>query len=275
LLTADELKVEAWTWSFSKFSRFQECQEQYRLQYIEKIKIPPLSQRPFFQGNVAHKVVEQTRERLVKGEIDSLRGAEDALEGVFRNYAAAINWRDDADIDAAWREACQILQNYLGMLEEMRLDAVDTECEYWFGTYQKPLEMPNGLRLIGAIDWLKLDREGKRAWVYDAKTSQRATYLDKRQLVLYAVAAEQVFGTEVSEGAFLMLRHQKPLVHEITKQDKAALLDELVAASRLVEAGATGAMPDMRVCGPCQYSGKCGPFRHWIMDGGNSHEVEW
>lgn len=275
MLTPEELKQEAWTWSFSKFKQFQECQEKYRLNYLERMKLPPLSQKPFFQGQVAHKVVEQTRDKLVKGEVDSLHKAFDALDSVFDSFSVAVNWKDDMELQQARLEAATILENYLYLLEQMQLDQGEIECEYWFGTHQKPLIRESGLRLVGAIDWLKLDREAGKAWIYDAKTSQGTMYLDKRQLTLYAMAVEQVFGTPVEKVGYLMLRWKKPLMYEVTQAEKDNLEQEMVEASKLVEAGGLGAIPTMKICGPCQYAGHCGPYRHWIMDGGTSAEVEW
>jgi CRISPR/Cas system-associated exonuclease Cas4 (RecB family) len=273
VLTPEDLKREAWTWSFSKFKLFQECSERYRLHYLEKMKIPPLSQKPFFQGSVAHKVIERTQERLVKGEVDSLRKAHDALEGVFDEYAAAIQWRDDQELYLARAEAREILENYLALLESMALHEGDVRCEYWFGTHDKPLERPSGLRLVGAIDWLKM--ENGQAWIYDAKTSKGTQYLDRRQLVLYAMAVQQVFGATIQKVGYLMLRWEKPLLYDVTQDEIDALEQELIEASKVVEAGALDAAPSMKLCGPCQYAGHCGPYKNWIFDGGTSAEVTW
>jgi CRISPR/Cas system-associated exonuclease Cas4 (RecB family) len=275
VLTPEDLKLEAWTWSFSKFKQFHECTEKYRLHYLEKMKIPPLSQKPFFQGSVAHKVVERTRERLVKGEVDSLQKAHDALEGVFDEYASGVAWRDDQEVYLARAEAREILSNYLRLVEAMNLHEGEVLCEYWFGTHEKPLLRPNGLRLVGAIDWLKIDRDQGKAWIYDAKTSKGTQYLDRRQLTLYALAARQIFNVEVEKVGYLMLRWDKPLVYEVTQAQMDTLEQELVEASQHVEAGMLSAKPRMSLCGSCQYSGHCGSFRNWITDGGTSQEVEW
>lgn len=275
MLTPEELKLAAWTWSFSKFKQYQECTEKYRLHYLENMKLPPLSQRPFFQGSVAHKVIERTHERLGKGEVDSLRKAHEALDGVFEEYAAAIPWQSDVERIMARQEAGQILENYLDLIEMMGLDKGEVLCEYWIGTHEKPLVRPSGVRLVGAIDWLKLDRLNRKAWIYDGKSSKGTQYLDRRQLVLYAMAVKQIFDVEVEKVGFLMMRWEKPLLYEVTQEEMDALEQELIEASKLVEAGAMGVAPSMRICGPCQYSGHCGPYKNWIFDGGTSAEVEW
>lgn len=275
MLTPEELKLQAWTWSFSKFKQYQECTEKYRLHYLENMKLPPLSQKPFFQGSVAHKVVERTRERLDKGEVDSLRKAHDALDLVFDEFAAGVTWRDDMELVLARNEAREILDNYLSLIEAHELDGPDVLCEYWFGTHEKPLVRPSGVRLVGAIDWLKLDRPNSRAWIYDAKSSKGTQYLDRRQLVLYAMAVQQVFGFTIEKVGYLMLRWEKPLLYDVTQEEIDALEQELIEASKLVEAGAMGVAPSMKICGPCQYAGHCGPYKNWIFDGGTSAEVTW
>lgn len=280
MLTGDELRQEAWTWSFSKFKQYHECREKYRLHYLEQMRLPPLSGKPFFQGSVAHKLVEQARDKLLKGEVDSLHRAKDALNDVFFGLAQGLPWQDDAEIARALIEADTLLENYLELLGAHDLDkppssGTQVECEYWFGTHAKPLVRTNGLRLVGAIDWLRIDQDQRKAWIFDAKTSQGTQYLDKRQLVLYALAVEQVFGVEVEQVGFLMLRWKRPLLYSVTAAEKASLEQELVAASQHVEAQLFGAQPSVSLCATCQYSGHCGPYRHWILNGGSAAEVGW
>lgn len=276
MLTPEELKLEAWTWSFSKFKRWQECGEKYRQEYLEKQKLPPLSQKPFFQGSVAHKTVEQTRERVLKGELDSLRKAFEVLPSVFDSYAAGVDWKDDSELITARMESEAILTSYLDLIEQQELDRGEVYCEHWFGTHESPLVRPSGLRLVGAIDWLKIDRSSNMASIFDAKTSASMKYLDRRQLTMYAMAVEQQFNVDVEQVGFLMLRWQKPVFYTVSRRAIAALEQELVEASQQVEAGqGITARPAMDLCATCQYSTRCGPYRHWIVNSNLTGEVEW
>lgn len=272
----DELRrLEAWTWSFSKYAKFKECHERYRLQYMEKLKVPPLSQRPFFQGSVAHKVIEQTREKLVKGECSDWSQALLDLGHVFNQYAQAVAWEDERDLQQAWLEANRIAENYIAMLEDFKLAEGETYCEHWFGTHQNPLVMESGLRLVGAIDWLKIDRATNTATILDAKTSQGTSYLDRDQLVLYALAVRKAFGVEVNKVGYLMLRWKRPLLYDVTVDEMLRLEEQMCEASRQVEAGALTAMPNLKLCGPCQYSLHCYPYKGWVIDGNTRQEMEW
>jgi hypothetical protein len=275
LVTAEELRLNAWTWSFSRFKVFLECAQKYKEEYVYQDKIPPLSQKPFFQGSVAHKTAEETRERLMRGEVESMEAAHGAFDGVFTRYAEKIVWKDDTEIMKAIAEGREILTNYLGLLRAVKLDVGEVYCEYVFGTPDKPLIRPSGLRLIGSIDWLQIDRERMTARVFDAKTSQGTRYLDRRQLILYAMVVEQIFGVTVEETGYLMLRWDKPLLKSVTRQDMADLEAEMVQAATRVEAGEFKAALSMSLCGPCQYSYRCTQHKTWILNGGASSEVEW
>jgi hypothetical protein len=275
-LTDEERKDAAWTWSFSKYAKYKECTERYRLRYVEGIKIPGQSERPFFQGRVAHKIIEQTHARITTGDATEWSVAVQDMDALFDTYAEAVEWQDDRDKAQARVEAHEILANYLMLMEKHGLDAGETFCEHWFGTYQSPLILPNGLRLVGAIDWLKIDREKNEARIFDAKTSQGTRYLDRDQLVLYSAAVKHAFGVDIAEIGYLMLRWNRSLVYNVTQAEIDTLLSNMCDASRKVESGVLSASPNMQLCGTCEYSSSnCNPFRHWIMDGGTRQEAEW
>lgn len=282
MLTPEELRNQAWTWSFSKFKSFQECGEKHRLHYLEGMRLPALSQRPFFQGSVAHKTVEKAHELIVRGEASDFSKAFTILDEVFDSHAENIDWRDEQERMLARGEATDLMNSYVQLLQEFGLDSPVVKCEYWIGTHESPLIRPSGVRLVGAIDWLYVDEVARTARIYDGKSSKGTKYLDKRQLILYAMAVEQIFDVRVEELGYLMMRWGKPILYRVDGDERAALEKEmasfeaeLVAASQMVEAGGTGALPGMSLCSSCQYSTVCGPFRNWIIDGGTSEEVEW
>lgn len=284
--TSSERRIlDAWTWSYSKFARYLECQESYRLHYIERDRLPRLSGRPFLQGNIAHKLLAQTWEQFQRGEVDSLRSALDQLESTFAVHAAKIVWQSDDDVIKARLEARQLVTNYLELLARVgigRERTADVHCEHTFGTYANPLERVSGLRWAGAIDWLAIDRAAGTAVVYDAKSSISMAYLDRRQLVMYAMAAEQEFNVEINAVGYLMLRWGRAQMTTITAAEKLALEAEMVNASRAVEQRAFNVTPELHRCLACGYSNTrpsgqpCSHYSHWILNAGAPDiEVEW
>jgi hypothetical protein len=271
---------DAWTWSYSRFARYLECQESYRLHYIERRRVTPLTRLPFLQGNVAHKLLARTWDRFQSGEVSSLAAAVDDIENVFQQHAVAIHWQSDDDVIKARLEARQLVTNYLALLDQVGIGRERTEnvrCEYSFGTYKNPLERSSGLRWAGAIDWLVLDPPSRSAVIYDAKSSISMAHLDRRQLVMYAMAVEQIFNVEVTQVGYLMLRWGQPRMETITAAEKATLEDEMVKASRAVEAQAFTTSPT-KGCLTCGYSNghACTHFDHWIISSGSpAGEVEW
>lgn len=275
LLTEEQRHRTAWTWSFSKYRQFKDCHERYRLKYLEQLKVPPLSQRPFFQGSVAHKLIEETREKMQKGEAADWSQAYHDLDGVFNRYAVSVDWRDDVEVERARLEAYAICENYITLLQDFDLGRGEVYCEHWFGTHDNPLVLESGLRLVGSIDWLKIDRTSNTAWIYDAKTSQGTQYLDRDQLRLYAIAVRKQFGVEIGKVGYLMLRWKRPLLYDLDLKELDRLEQQMCEASRQVVGGAMHAVPNMSLCGPCEYSSHCNPFKGWVVDGGTRQEAEW
>lgn len=276
MLTPEQLQAEAWTWSFSKFSKFQECNEFYRLKYFEKIKVPPLSEYPFLQGRVAHKITEQTRAKLIAGEVASMAAVWDVHDDLFNHYAGSIHWKSDVEIIQARLESRQIVANYVQLIEEAGLLSGEVYCEYWFGTYDAPLIRPSGLRLVGALDWLKIDRATMTGVILDGKSSRSTEYLDKRQLIMYAMAIEQLFGVRIERVGYLMMRWERPLMYTITAEDKENLERELIRTSQAAAAGAFSVKPSVKMCATCQMNPHCGHYKTWINAGGMAAgAVDW
>lgn len=273
-MTAEDIKLKAWTWSFSRFKKYLECPEHYRLHYLEDLKIPPLSQRPFFQGSVAHKLVEDTFAKWKAQEIPTMAEGLHDLETVFRSYAQKIDWKDEGELQRAYLEAQSLFHHYVTLLDSQGLVDPSVRCEFKFGTYEKPLILPSGLRLVGSIDWLKLNETTRTAEIWDAKTSQGANFLDPRQLDLYGLAVRTLFDYEIEKAGYLMIRWERPRRHTISVLGMSAVESALVEVSRQVERGVFDTTPAMSMCAKCQYQTQCGKFSNWIMTSQDS-EVTW
>ncbi len=268
-----KLERIAYTWSFSRYKMWKECNERYIFEYVMGRKIAQ-PQRPFFQGSVAHKLIEEARTL----SIDAKTKPEDFadvcvghLPSVFGKYSPKIDWKP-GEIDLAFQEAEAIARNYAHLIVENSLLTGDVQCEYTIGTDEEPCVLPNGLHLKGFIDWLKfLPDEGI---ILDAKSSKSMTWLDKDQLIFYAIAAEHVFKVPVRRVAWLMLRHGKTIWYDITEADKERLTAELLEASRQVLATNFNVNPGSQ-CGGCPYTHMCNPYSSWILNSGERMEVGW
>lgn len=254
----------AYTWSFSKYKLWKTCQERYVREYVMGRR-PPFPQKPFFQGKVAHKLIELGREAYAKGETDNLeRWCLDNLDREFDAGAQKILDWGPMEIDLAREEAKVLAAKYASLVTENGLLDSGVHCEYNIGSWKKPLLLDNGLRLTGFIDWFKSASDDSR--VLDGKTYKSTWWLDKDQLVLYAIAAEAIWGVRVTKVAWLMIRTGKTIWMDVTPQEKTSLMDNLLKASQQVAQMDIKVFPNFVLCGECPHTGECDRSSHWIID---------
>lgn len=235
---------------------------------------PSLPQRPFVQGSIAHELIELGRDAVINGERDLLTWCLDNLEPVFNKHTSRVfNWKP-GELDLARIEARKLAGNYADLVVKNSLLDGDVRCEHTIGTHQKPLLLDNGLRLTGFIDWLKIT--GDRAQIYDAKTSSSMRWLDKDQLIFYAIAAEKEFQVEINEVSWMMIRKKDTLSYNITQGDKDRLIQGLLTASQQASTLDIQVFPNSTRCLPCPHSGICNRYANWLLDAGGADMTgEW
>lgn len=254
----------AHTWSFSKYKVWKTCQERYVREYVMGRRIP-MPQKPFFQGKVAHEIVELGRKAYTQGATDNLESwCLDNLDKEFDVRAQKILDWGPTEIDLARLEAKALATKYANLVLTNGLLEPGVECEYTIGTHKNPLKLANGLRLTGFIDWLKVMKPTGE--VLDAKTYKSTFWLDKDQLTLYAIAAEEIFDIKVTRAAWMMVRTGKTLWHDVTEADKNRLKDDLLKASAKVVQMDLKVFPNFVMCTECPHVGECARSSHWITD---------
>lgn len=259
-----KLPPNHFVWSFSRFSRFKSCQEQYRLKDLERVPVPPYTQKPFLQGSVAHKTFEDLfKSYRDDGQPFTMDRAYEIQRPIFERYAANIQWRNH-ELISATETSHDLVSKYFNLLTQVGVDNPENqiECEYWFGTNDAPFWMDNGVGLVGSIDWL-IKRPDGSYLIYDAKSSQTMEYLDRDQLRFYALAVRERFGILPEQVGYLMIRKQQVIPYEITNQEVDDLLVRLYAASKQSEQGLLSATPSTKLCSGCQFSTVCRPFKEW------------
>lgn len=262
----------AHTWSFSKYKTWKTCQERYVREYVMRQR-PLVPQKPFFQGSVAHALIEVGRKAYNEGKTDNLESwCVKNLDQEFDARAQKISDWGPMEVDIARQEAQVLATKYAKLVSANGLLAPGVECEYTIGTHSKPLKLANGLRLTGFIDWLKVVRPD--GWVYDAKTSNNTRWLDKDQLIFYAIAAEEAFDVNINHAAWLMIRTGKTLWHDVTWADKNRLKNDLLMATQKVLQMDLKVFPNFVMCGECPHAGSCSRAKHWIIDA-ERMEVDW
>lgn len=263
-----KLSTTAYIWSFSKYKIYKECNERYTREYLQHQRLPPNSQKPFFQGSVAHNLIEEGRDAVLAGETTDLASwCATNLARVFATHAANVTDWLPGEIERAEVEAQEVTQAYVKLVLENELLTGRVLCEHTIGTRQKPRYLSNGVGLTGFIDWAKFISDTE-VLVLDAKTSRNTNWLDRDQLVFYALAMESEFNVVVNRVAWMMIRWGQTLWYDITEDDKSRLRSNLLTASLAVEQIDLHTDPTHGRCTPCPHSGVCATYAHWILDGG-------
>lgn len=265
----------AYTWSFSKYKAYKTCNEKYAFEYLMRLR-PEISQRPFFHGNIAHETIEKGFEAFKAGTIveaefpDWIR---DNVGSVIETQVSAVkDWTGPDDVERATAEALQLTDAYVKLVLENKLLTEDTICEYAIGTFKRPMILDNGLRMTGYIDWLKI--ENNVGYVLDAKTSRSFQYIDRDQLVFYAICAEHQFKVPVERVAWMMIRQGKTYWYDVTRDEKDRLLGSLLGASHTVMKADLTSFPSFNLCRDCAFTEKCISHRNWLISPDLGMEID-
>ena len=211
--------------SYSRYSTYRHCPQQYKLQYVDRIPTPRAVVLEF--GTAMHSAL-----RLMH---DPSRIRVPSVEELIDAFAKAWNPVPPEGVEADWglwfEEGTKILQRYHGEHAEREEGRHTIDTERFFNL---PLE--GGHVLTGRMD--RVDVIGdKRLEVIDYKTSRRMpplTAVDQNaQLAIYRLAAGQLYpGFEVTTTLFFVLlgqRIQTSQDEQFVKETKDDILDALTS----------------------------------------------
>lgn len=232
--------------SHSQTDQYTNCPLSYKLQRLDRV--PPLQAVWFIQGTAAHAACEQWElsDRTADIEAAYLAAFDSELAALLAKYPDESDWIRGGvkglDRDIRERRAKGVAQ-----VASYARWAVEQEWRVWTLPDETPaLEVPfevtlGGKPVKGYIDVIWEWPDGSIEPV-DLKTGTKQPET-ARQLGLYKVAIEQIFGEPVTQGRYLMLKDlaHKPIdVRRYTYE----YLDELYGhVHRGIEAGAFPARP--------------------------------
>jgi len=245
--------------SFSQIAAYTICPYQYRFNFI--LKIPVEDKPSFVFGRVMHNalrdiflplanpVLKQVEMFSSKGE--NVRPGRKEIIRIFEN-----NWRDDGyrskkERDTYKEKGLNILLTLWNDLEDDTWPAVVF--------VEKNFNIKIGGQILkGAID--RVDRLPDGTYeIIDYKTGkakEKLTFEDKRQLLLYKIAAEEVFGLKVSKLSFYYLENNSILSFK-AKESEIEKLDLLILDTIAeIKKSKFPPKPGM-VCSWCDFSGIC------------------
>jgi len=253
------------TYSHSRVSTYENCPYQYKLRYIDKVKVDVPTTIECFMGDMVH----QTLEFLYKNKKFKKRVAKNILIKFYRDLWEK-NYSDDILVVKADKENVKA-ENYRKMGEKFisdyydRMKPFDQLTILGLETTDR-MTLPDGNQWHIRIDKFACDSEGNY-YVCDYKTNARMKDQEEadsdRQLALYSVWVKDKFKDAKSvKLIWHMLAFNKDAVSERTDEQLQKLQQEVCERIKEIENAKEFPRNQTALCDYCVYKEICPSFKH-------------
>jgi DNA helicase-2/ATP-dependent DNA helicase PcrA len=231
--------------SVSQFVGYKKCPRLY--QYRHVMKIPEKPRYYFDFGSSLHNIAEQLTRMQKDGKTINETVAEELLTKFWdpKGYKSKIDEKRDYD------EAKAILKVFLNEQAKSKTEIVDIE--RWFET------SIGEVKLRGRID--RIDKDGSSYTVVDYKTSKKTSSLNELkkdiQLLVYALAVKQIYGSGPLKVGNWFLRTNEKVFFEPEKQATEAMQTEITEMAAKIKAAAFEPKKGSWECNYCDYTCLC------------------
>jgi putative RecB family exonuclease len=262
------------TYSHSRVSTYENCPYQYKLKYIDKIKVDIPTTIEAFMGDLVH----QTLEKLYKDKKFKKRISKAMLLKFYKDL-----WEKEYSDDILVAKADQGLtaENYRKMGLKYIEDYYDKYKPFDQLTIlgletQDRMTLPDGNQWHVRIDKLACDQEGNY-YVCDYKTNARMKDQEEadgdRQLALYSIWVKDKFKDAKSvKLVWHMLAFNKEAVSERTDEQLEKLQQEVCDKIKEIESATEFPRNETALCSYCVYKEMCPSFKHELEIEGKSVE---
>jgi putative RecB family exonuclease len=251
------------TYSHSRVSTFENCPYQYKLKYIDKIKVDVPNTIEAFMGGVVHEALEDLYKRVKFKK----RIAKSSLIKFYRDL-----WDKEYSDDILIVKKLDA-KNYKKMGEKYLSDYFDRMKPFDQLTIlgletTDRMTLPDGNQWHVRIDKLACDDEGNY-YVCDYKTNSRMKDQEEadsdRQLALYSVWVKDKFKDAKSvKLVWHMLAFNKDAVSERSDGQLEKLQQEVVEKIKEIESATEFPRKQSGLCDYCVYKEMCPSFKHEV-----------
>jgi len=249
-------------YSHSRVSTYENCPYQYKLRYIDKVKVDVPTTIECFMGDMVH----QTLELLYKNKKFKKRVAKSSLLKFYnaiwkKNFSEDILIVKDGLTSENYRKmGMKYISDYYDRMrpfEQMTILGLET---------QDRMTLPDGNQWHIRIDKLGCDSDGNY-FVCDYKTNSRMKDQEEadsdRQLALYSVWVKDKFKDAKSvKLIWHMLAFNKDAVSERTDEQLQKLQEEVCEIIKEIENAKEFPRNQTALCDYCVYKEMCPSFKH-------------
>ena len=253
------------SYSHSKISAFENCPYQYKLHYIDKVKVDIPTTIEAFMGDLVHQALEKLykdkkfQKNISKAEL--LKFYDKIWEKEFSENILIV--KKDLTSENYRKMGEKFISDYYEKYKPFdQLTILGIELKNY-------MTLPDGNRWNGIIDKLACDKEGNY-FVCDYKTNSSMKTQDvadeDRQLAMYSIWVKDKF-SDVKSVKLLwhMLAFDKEVISQRSKEQLKKLQEDIMAKIKEIEkATKENNFPRTQnnLCDYCLYKSVCPSHKH-------------
>jgi len=250
-------------YSNSKISTYENCPYQYKLRYIDKVKVDVPTTIEMFMGDMVH----QTLEKLYKDKKFKKRVAKASLIKFYRDL-----WKKEYSNDILVVKEGLSAENYKKMGEKFISDYYD-KYKPFEDMVVLGLETQDKITLPDGNQWhVRIDKLGCNDDVYfvcDYKTNARMKLQEEadsdKQLAMYSIWVKDKFkDAKKIVLKWHMLAFNKEITSERTDKQLKELQEQVMKTINEIENAKEFPRNRTALCEYCVYKGQCPSFKHEV-----------
>ncbi|MDP3966631.1 MAG: PD-(D/E)XK nuclease family protein [archaeon] len=245
-------------YSHSRLSTYEQCKYQYKLKYVDKIRIPVKKSIEAYLGECVHHALEWLYKKVIEERIPE-------MDELIEEYALFWQKKDNDEMTIVrdltkqdyFNKGVKFLIDYYQKNKPFQDGTLEMEKKVWVN-----LEKNFPHKFIGYIDRLVFNKETGEYEIHDYKTGNSLPNKDKfehdRQLALYSIAIKETYG---KENPVLLkwhyLNYNMEITSKRTDEDLEKLKKETIDLIRKIEETKEFPTNKSPLCEWCEYKPYC------------------
>jgi putative RecB family exonuclease len=252
------------TYSHSRISTYENCPYQYKLKYLDKIKVDVPTTIEAFMGDMVHQTLEKLyKDKKFKKLVSKatlLKFYKDLWEKEYSKDILVVKANQGLTAENYKKMGIKFIEDYYNKFkpfDQLTILGLETTDR---------MTLPDGNQWHVRIDKLACDNEGNY-FVCDYKTNSRMKDQEEadadRQLALYSIWVKDKFKDAKSvKLIWHMLAFNKDAVSERTDEQLEKLQQEVCNKIKEIESAKEFPRNQTALCNYCVYKEMCPSFKH-------------